>query len=139
MFGQETAGFVVALVDDAEHLFVYGTGGLLAEGLLARIAPSSKPSSGPSSEVRRLARGELHRPELLAHPPAGDHSPRQVGGLLDVALGPSGPGAVDDLLRAASAQSTDDPRPEVRFRVVVAVVLGTLVGYPQGLPPRHDR
>src|ERR671916_512290 len=50
---EETAGLVVALIDDAEHLFVYGASGLLAEGLLARIAPS---------EESVLARGELDHP-----------------------------------------------------------------------------
>src|SRR5215210_3964022 len=50
---EETAGLFVALIDDAEHLFVYGASGLLAVGLLARIA---------SSEESVLARGELDHP-----------------------------------------------------------------------------
>src|SRR5215211_2666010 len=125
---EETEGLFVALIHDAEHLFVYVASGLLAEGLLARKASSS--------EVRVLAWGELDRPQLLAHPPAGDHSPRQIGGLLYVALGACGPGTVDDLLRCPSPQGSDDPCPQVPFRVVVAVVLGALVGDAQGLPAR---
>src|SRR5829696_7347941 len=92
-----------------------------------------------STQVRIFAGREFYRPQLLAHSPAGYHSPRKVGGLLYVAFGPGGLGAVDDLLRGSAAQRADDPRPEVRFRVVVAVVLGALVGNPKCLPPRHDR
>src|SRR5215216_1281937 len=131
MFGQESPGLVVALIDDARHLFVYGAGGLLAKGFLARIA------SSPEESV--LARGELDSSQLLAHPPARDHRTSEVGGLLDVVFGPCGPGAVDDLLCAAPAQSSHDPTPQVRFRVVVAVVLRALVGDTQGLSPRYDR
>ena len=50
---EEMAGLFVALIDDAEHLFVYGAGGLLAVGFLARLA---------SSEDSVLAWGELDRP-----------------------------------------------------------------------------
>src|SRR5918998_1414680 len=51
---EETARLFVALIDDAEHLFVYGASGLLAEGLVARIASPSEESV--------LARGELDHP-----------------------------------------------------------------------------
>src|SRR5215204_633743 len=127
---EETESLFVALIHDAEYLLVYAAGGLLAEGLLARKAPSS--------EVRVLSRGELNRTQLIAHPPAGYHPPRQVGGLLDVVLGPCCLGAVDDLLRAAPSKRAYDPRPQVPFRVVVAVVFGTLVGDAQGLTARDD-
>src|SRR3712207_8782894 len=122
----------MTLVDDLEYLGVYRAGGFLAEGLLSAV-------TARSTKVRVLARGELDRPELLAHPPAGDHRAGEVGGLLDVVLGPGGLGAVDDLLRAASSQHADDPPPQVPFWIVVAVVFGALVGYAQGLLPRHDR
>src|ERR671913_1722276 len=128
---EEPPGLLVALIDDARYLFVYGASGFLAKGFLARIA------SSPQERV--LARGELDSSQLLAHPPPRDHRTSEVGGLLDVVLGPCGPGAVDDLLRCPSPQGADDPRPQVPFRVVVAVILGTLVGDPKGLPPRHDR
>src|SRR5918993_808155 len=59
--------------------------------------------TAPSAKVDILARGEFYRPQLLAHPPAGDHSPRKVGGLLYVVFGPCSPCTVDDLLRAASS------------------------------------
>src|SRR5215210_3574807 len=132
VFGQEPAGLVMALVDDPEHLGVHGAGGLLAEGLITAV-------TARYTKVSVLAWGEFDRPELLAHSPARDHPASEVGGLLDVVLGPGGLGAVDDLLRAAPSQHADDPRPQVPFRVVVAVVLGTLVGDPEGLPPWHDR
>src|SRR5918995_2995877 len=132
MLREEPAGLLVALIEDAPHLFVYDAGGLLAEGLLPTV-------TARSAQVRVFAGREFYRPHLLAHPPAGDHPPRKVGGLHYVALGPCGPGAVDDLLRCPSPQGADDPRPQVSFRVVVAVVLGALVGDPQCLPPRHDR
>src|SRR5918995_1384913 len=132
MLREEPAGLLVALIEDAPHLFVYDAGGLLVEGLLPTV-------TARSAQVRVFAGREFYRPHLLAHPPAGDHPPRKVGGLHYVALGPCGPGAVDDLRRCPTPQGADDPRPQVGFRVVVAVVLGTLVGDPEGLPPRHDR
>src|SRR5215217_1550183 len=132
MLGQESPGLVVAFAYDAAHLGVYDAGGLLAEGLLRTV-------TARSTQVRVFAGREFYRPQLLAHSPAGDHSPRKVGSLLYVAFGPCGSGAVDDLLRYPSPQGADDPRPQVPFRVVVAVVLGALVGDAQGLPARHDR
>src|SRR5215213_5938704 len=132
MFGQESPGLVVAFAYDPVYLGVHDAGGLLAEGLLRAV-------TARSTQVRVFAGREFYRPQLLAHSPAGDHSPRKVGSLLYVAFGPCGPGAVDDLLRYPSPQGADDPRPQVPFRVVVAVVLGALVGDAQGLSPRHDR
>src|SRR5215208_4494773 len=132
MFGQESPGHVVAFAYDPVYLGVHDAGGLLAEGLLRAV-------TARSTQVRVFAGREFYRPQLLAHSPAGDHSPREVGSLLYVAFRPCGPGAVDDLLRYPSPQGADDPRPQVPFRVVVAVVLGALVGDAQGLSPRHDR
>jgi hypothetical protein len=37
-----------------------------------------------------LAWGECHRPQLVAHAPAGDHLPSQGARLLDVVLGAAG-------------------------------------------------
>src|SRR3712207_7547106 len=54
-------------------------------------------------------------PQLLAHSPAGDHSPRKVGSLLNVAFGPCGPGAVDDLLRASPSKSANEDRKSTRL------------------------
>src|SRR5919112_797796 len=132
MFGQESPGLVVAFAYDPVYLGVHDAGGLLAEMFLCAV-------TSRSTKVRVFAGREFYRPQLLAHPPAGDHSPRKVCCLLYVALGTRGPCAVDYLLRYPSPQGTDDPRPQVPFRVVVAVILGALVGDPQGLPPRHDR
>src|ERR687895_1676707 len=113
MFGQESPGLDVAFAYDPVYLGVHDAGGLLAEMFLRAV-------TARSTKVRVFAGREFYRPQLLAHPPAGDHSPRKVGGLLYVALGPCGPRAVDDLLRAAPSQCADDPRPQVPFRVVVA-------------------
>src|SRR5215218_6890501 len=132
MLGQESPGLVVAFAYDAVYLGVHDAGGLFAEGILRAV-------TARSTQVRVFAGREFYRPQLLAHSPAGDHSPGKVGSLLYVAFGPCGPGAVDDLLRCPSPQGADDPRPQVPFRVVVAVVIGALVGDPEGLPPRHDR
>src|SRR5215213_6368950 len=132
MLGQESPGLVVAFAYDAVYLGVHDAGGLFAEGILRAV-------TARSTQVRVFAGREFYRPQLLAHSPAGDHSPCEVGSLLYVAFGPCGPGAVDDLLRYPSPQGADDPRPQVPFRVVVAVVLGALVGDAQGLSPRHDR
>src|SRR5688572_11385202 len=132
MFGQEPLRLVVAFAYDPVYLGVHDAGGLLAEMFLRTV-------TARSTEVRVFAGREFYRPQLLAHSPAGDHSPRKVGGLLYVAFGPCGPGAVDDLLRYPSPQGADDPRPQVPFGVVVAVVLGALIGDAQGLPPRHNR
>src|SRR5919107_1944564 len=132
MFGQESPGLVVAFAYDPVYLGVHDAGGLLAEWFLRAV-------TARSTKVRVFAGREFYRPQLLAHPPAGDHSPRKVGSLLYVAFGPCGPCTVDYLLRCPSPQGTDDPRPQVPFRVVVAIVLGALVGDPQCLPPRHDR
>src|SRR4029453_2787216 len=114
------------------YLGVHDAGGLLAEMFLCAV-------TSRSTKVRVFAGREFYRPQLLAHSPAGDHSPRKGGSLLYVAFGPCGPGAVDDLLRYPSPQGADDSRPQVPFRVVVSVVLGALIGDAQGLPPRHDR
>src|SRR5688500_14421243 len=100
MFGQESPGLVVAFAYDPVYLGVHHAGGLLAEGLLARQATSP--------EVRVFAGREFYRPQLLAHSPAGDHSPCKIGRLLYVAFGPCGFGAVDDLLRHPSPQGADD-------------------------------
>src|SRR5215212_8913616 len=132
MFGQESPCLVVAFAYDPVYLGVHDAGGLLAEKFLRAV-------TSRSTKVRVFAGREFYRPQLLAHSPAGDHSPRKVGNLLYVAFGPCSPGAVDDLLRYPSPQGTDDPRPQVPFRVVVALVLGALVGDAQCLPPRHDR
>src|SRR5215211_4068322 len=132
MLGQESPGLVVAFAYDAVYLGVHDAGGLFAEGILRAV-------TARSTQVRVFAGREFYRPQLLAHSPAGDHSPGKVGSLLYVAFGPCGPGAVDDLLRYPSPQGAADPRPQVPFRVVVSVVLGALVGDAQGLPPWHDR
>src|SRR5215203_4379043 len=132
MFGQESPGLVVAFAYDPVYLGVHDAGGLLAEMFLRTV-------TARSTQVRVFAGREFYRPQLLAHSPAHDHSPRKVGSLLYVAFGPGSLGAVDNLLSAASPQHADDSRPQVPFRVVVAVVLGALVGDPQCLPPRHDR
>src|SRR5215212_1243374 len=132
MFGQKSPGLVVAFAYDPVYLGVHNAGGLLAEMSLRAV-------TARSTKVRVVAGREFYRPQLLAHSPAGDHSPRQVGSLLYVAFGPCGLGAIDDLLRAASTEHAHDPRPQVPFRVVVAVVLGALVGDPKRLPPRHYR
>src|SRR5215211_4604763 len=132
VLGQELPRLVVAFAYDPVYLGVHNAGGLLAEMFLRAV-------TARSTKVRVFAGREFYRPQLLAHSPAHDHSPRKVGSLLYVVLGPCGPGAVDDLLRAASPQGADDPRPQVRFRVVVAVVLGTLVGDPECLPAGYDR
>src|SRR5829696_9506451 len=132
MLGQESPGLVVAFAYDAVYLGVHDAGGLLAEMFLRAV-------TARSTKVRVFAGREFYRPQLLAHSPAGDHSPRKVGSLLYIAFGPCGPGAVDDLLCYPSSQGADDPRPQVPFRIVVAVVLGALVGDAQGLPPRYDR
>src|SRR5918992_4438328 len=132
MFGQESPGLVVAFAYDPVYLGIHDAGGLLAEMFLRAV-------TARSTKVRVLAGREFYRPQLLAHSPAGDHSPRKVGSLLYVAFGPCGPGVVDYLLRYPSPQGADDPRPQVGFRVVIAVLLGALVGDAQGLPPRHDR
>src|SRR5215211_5571620 len=132
VFGQEPPGLVVAIAYYLDHLGIYGAGGLLADGLLSAVTTRS-------TKVSVLGWGELHRPKFLAHSPACDHRASEVGGLLNIVFGPGGLGAVDDLLRRSSSQDTDDPRPQVPFRVVVAVVLGALVGDPECLPPRHDR
>src|SRR5215208_2514388 len=132
MFGQESPGLVVAFAYDPVYLGVHDAGGLLAEMFLRAV-------TARSTKVGVFAGREFYRPQFLAHSPAGDHSPRKVSSLLYVAFGPCGPGAVDDLLRCPSPQGADDPRPQVPFRVVVAVVLGALVGDPKGLPAGHDR
>src|ERR671916_3441121 len=132
MFGQASPGLVVAFAYDPVYLGIHDAGGLLAEMFLRAV-------TARSTKVRVLAGREFYRPQLLAHSPAGDHSPRKVGSLLYVAFGPGGPGVVDYLLRYPSPQGADDPRPQVGFRVIVAVLLGALVGDAQGLPPRHDR
>src|SRR5215207_3121314 len=85
---EQTAGLLVALIDDARYLFVYGSGGLLTIGSFSAV-------TARSTKVRVVAGREFYRPQLLAHPPARDHSSRKVGGLFYVALGPCGPGAVD--------------------------------------------
>src|SRR5215213_2711826 len=132
VLGQELPRLVVAFAYDLVYLGVHDAGGLLAEMFLRTV-------TARSTQVRVFAGREFYRPQLLAHSPAHDHSPRKVGSLLYVAFGPCGSGAVDDLLRYPSPQGADDPRPQVPFRVVVAVVLGALVGDAQGLPARHDR
>src|ERR671910_356108 len=132
MFGQESPGLVVAFAYDPVYLGVHDAGGLLAEMFLRAV-------TARSTKVGVFAGREFYSPQLLAHSPAGDHATCEVRGLLYVAFGPCGPGAVDDLLRYPPPQGADDPRPQVPFRVVVAVVLGALVGDAQGLPPRHDR
>src|SRR5829696_3476432 len=132
VLGQELPRLVVAFAYDPVYLGVHDAGGLLAEMFLRTV-------TARSTQVRVFAGREFYRPQLLAHSPAHDHSPRKVGSLLYVAFGPGSLGAVDNLLSAASPQHADDSRPQVPFRVVVAVVLGALVGDPQCLPPRHDR
>src|SRR5690606_37041359 len=85
--------FRVALVDDALHLGVDPAGRLLAEGLLA------DEGVGPS-EIGVALRRELHEPEFLAHPPAGDHVARELRRLRDVVLRARRLRPVDYLLRA---------------------------------------
>src|ERR671910_2973293 len=95
VFGQESPGLVVAFAYDPVYLGVHDAGGLLAEMFLRAV-------TARSTKVGVFAGREFYRPQLLAHSPAGDHSPRKVGSLLYVAFGTRGPGAVDDLLRHPS-------------------------------------
>src|SRR5829696_4948544 len=99
---EQTAGLLVALIDDARYLFVYGSGGLLTIGSFSAV-------TARSTKVGVFAGRELDSSQLLAHPPPRDHRTSEVGGLLYVALGTRGPCAVDDLLRAAPSQSAYDP------------------------------
>ena len=73
VLGQEPPRLVVARVDDPDHLFIYGAGGLLTIGSFSAV-------TARSTQVRVLRGASFYRPQLLAHPPAGDHPTREVGG-----------------------------------------------------------
>src|SRR5207244_11979484 len=91
-----------------------------------------------------VAWGEGHRPQLVAHAPAGHHLPSQGARLLDVVFGTCRAATVDHLLGGPAAHPADDPRLQVFLSITVLVVVWALVRHPPALaardaPPPVDR
>src|SRR4051794_25683450 len=133
MLREESPGFLVALPDDPPYLGVDLPGRLLAVRFLATsVAGVSR------TEETILAWRKGNRIELVAHAPARYHLASEVGGLLDVVLGAGGAGAIDYLFGSPAAQGADYSSTQISFWVVIAIVLGPLVGDAKGLAARDD-
>src|SRR5689334_13993454 len=120
MLREQPSRLIVTLADDLEYFLIDGTRGLVAEGLVTAEAIETV-------QVGILSRRELNQAKTLAHPPASDHVARQGGRLLDVVLRAGRLGAVHDFFGGASTQHADDPRPQVAFRIVVAIAVRSLI------------
>src|SRR5262249_8627629 len=109
---QEALRLRVALVDDSAHFGVDGSRGGFAERPFTYQASTVASSPG---QVWVLGGRELDGSELVAHPPARDHHPRDVRGLLDIALGTGCSRTVDDLLGRPPTEHPDDPCAQIRL------------------------
>jgi len=70
-------------------------------------------------EIAVLIAAQRQQPDLLAHAPACDHRPREIGHLLQVVLRARGHAVVDDLLGRAPAQRVDDPGAQIEILLFV--------------------
>ena len=127
---QDLLGPLVLLVHDAPHLGVDLAGGLLGVGLRGRhVAPQ---------EDLPLLLAEGERPHALAHAPLADHGAGHVGGLLDVVAGAGGLLAEGDLLGDPAAHEDGDLVEGELLVDVEPVLLGELLGEPQGAAAGDD-
>src|SRR5690606_15566823 len=128
---QQGERLVVALLDDPAGGCVDGLCGRFAVRLV-----DWRPDV-TTQELPALL-GERDRTYGLAHAPLGDHVVRQARHLPKIVLRARGAVTVDQLLGRPATQRPHDAPAEVTFRVVVAVVLGLLIGHAQRLPARRD-
>src|SRR5699024_389986 len=104
-----------------------------------RLAETLRGAAFPAAQVLAAFRSERYRSDRFAHAPAGDHALRHARDLLQVVFRACRAVAIHEFLRGPAAESSDDAAPQVRLRVVVAVLRGPLVGDTKRLAARRDR
>jgi len=117
-------GSLCHVADHPAHLAIDETGRVLAE--ISRLGDLS------AQEDMFLALPESHRPEFVAHASLAYHAARQLSRLLEILRCPRRHIAERQLLRRPAAEPHGDAIEEILAREVVAILLGKLLGRPQG-------
>ena len=112
---QHPVGLAVAFLDDPPDLGIDQLGSGLAVWLML--------------ERRRqtlvLRRDKADRPERIAHSPAQDHVPRDLGDLLKIVFGTGRADAIHELFGRATSECADDARPQVVLGITGSIVDGS--------------